>query len=84
MDTYKSIRKLNIKRYMLSNPIAQTQPIATDFRHTGLSNASLYNPPGGTAPSIKVFRDIVLRDLDRLPIKKTQSNHTLKAGLDSV
>ena len=54
------------------------------YVHSGLSNASLFNPPGGLAPSLKTFRDVLLRDLEMIEIKKAKLNKTLQEGLDSL
>lgn len=69
---------------MLSNPVRDMRVTATDYQHSGLSNASLFNPPGALAPSIRVFRDVLLKDLDEMPIKKVRSNPVFSAGLDSL
>lgn len=66
MDIHNYIRKLNIKRYLLSNPIKDPQILREDVRHSGLSNASLFNPPGSLAPSLGVFRELVVKDLETL------------------
>lgn len=58
--------------------------MSTEFLHSGLSNASLFNPPGALAPSLKVFRDVVLRDLDQMHIKNVRTIKDLEAGLDSL
>lgn len=81
MDIHKYTRKLNIKRYMLSNPI-NPQEKNSNIRHSGLANALLFNPPGGLPASIKVFRDILLRDLDCLKMKHTKMSKDLQTGLD--
>lgn len=44
MDIHKFKRKINIKCYMLSNPITNSQTAPVGFVHTGLSNAFLYKP----------------------------------------
>lgn len=36
------------------------------------------------APSIKVFRDLVLKDLDELPLKRTYFDPNIKIGLKSL
>lgn len=54
------------------------------YVHLGLTNASLFNPPGGLAPSLKIFRDVLIRDLEAIEIKKARLNKTLQEGLDSL
>lgn len=61
MDVHKFVRKLN-KWYMTTNPIEGKRLVTTDFHYFGLSNASLFNPSGALAPSLKVFRDVTLSD----------------------
>lgn len=84
MDVHKFAPKLNIKSYMSSNPVKTNGLTSLEFRHSGLSNASLFNPPGALDPSLKVFRDVVLRDLDKLPVKRVRTNMDMSAGLDSL
>lgn len=84
MDIHKYIRKLNIKRYMLSNPIAPQTVGLNTIRQSGLANASLFNPPGGLSASLRVFRDVLLRDLDRLKVQKMKMTRELQLGLDSL
>lgn len=69
---------------MVSNPIQTNRAAPTDFRHSGLSNASLFNPPRALPPSFKVFRDVVLMNLDQMPIKRVRPNKDMVAGLDSL
>lgn len=84
MDIHKFIRRLNIKRYMASSPIQDKRILPTNFQHSGLANASQFNPPGTLAPSLKVFSDVVLRDLDQLPAKKVKTDRDVVAGLNSL
>lgn len=81
----KCIWKLNIKRHFLSTPtnnsIVNTQ---SDILHSGLSNPSLFNPPGNTAPAINVFRNLVLNDLEKLPNKRIHQDPKIQIGLKSL
>lgn len=83
MDVHKFVQKLNIKRYMLTNPIRENNMVRMKFQHSSLSNASLFNPPGALAPSIRVFRD-VLRDLEQIKVRKVKMQKDLEEGLDSL
>lgn len=83
MDIHKFVRKLNIKRYMAGMP-SNNQVMATEFVHSGLSNASLFNPPGTLVPSLRVFCDVLIRDLELMEVKKARMNKTLQEGLDSL
>lgn len=83
MDVHKFVRKLNIKRYMASKPTQSVGITSNEFHHSGLSNASLFNPPGAMAPSLKVFKDVVLRDLEQLPLKRVKCNRDMVSGLNS-
>lgn len=84
MDMHKYVRKLNIKRYLASNPVRSDLGVGSQFQHSGLSNAPLFNPPGVMAPSIRVFRDVVLRDLEDIKVKKFRMQKDLEVGLDSL
>lgn len=84
MDVQKYIRKVNIKRYFLSQATT-TSLIETDgVRHSGLRNASLFNPPGFMPPSISVFKELVLKDLDKLKIRKYYKDTRFHEGLESL
>ena len=83
MDIHKFVRKIHIKRYMAG--ITPSHRLLTNgFVHSGLSNSSLFNPPGGMAPSLKTFRDVLLRDLEGMEIKKAKLSKNLQEGLDSL
>lgn len=85
IDVHKYVRKLNIQRYFVTNPTRPLLPeITSHVVHSGLSNPSIFNPPCPMAPLIKVFRDMVLRDLEALPPKKTYSDPNIKIGLKSL
>ena len=83
MDIHKFIRKINIKRYMMGVSCSN-QPSVNHYVYSGLANASLFNPPGGLAPSLKTFRDVLIRDLESIETKKARLNKTLQEGLDSL
>lgn len=85
MDVHKFTRKLHIKRYMLSNPMNGVGNVMRgEYQHSNLSNASLFNPPGPVAPAIRVFRDVVLRDLEQIRVKKANLHKDLQVGLESL
>lgn len=42
----------------MTNPIKEGRLISSDIQSYCLSNASLFNPPGGTAFSVRVFKDV--------------------------
>lgn len=54
------------------------------IRHSGLSNASLFNPPGNEALNISVFKELVLKDIEQLKIKKSYNNMKFREGLESL
>lgn len=56
MDIQKYIRKLNSKCHLISNPIVTCRSEDDGIRHSGLANASLFNPPGILAPFIGDFQ----------------------------
>lgn len=39
------------------------------MNHTGLTNASTFNPPGNLNPNLAVFKDLMIRDLEEYNIK---------------
>lgn len=84
IDIQKYVRKLNVQRYIISNPTRSQNEVTSHILHSGLSNPSLFNPPGPTAPSIKVFRDLVLQDVDKLPMKKVFSDPNIKIRLKQL
>lgn len=68
----------------MSNPIKTGRIGQSDVQHSNLANASLFNPPGRLTPSVRVFRDVLLRDLEKIKIKKTKLNKSLQTGLDQL
>lgn len=69
IDIHKYIRKINTQRYLPSNPYRTNQAATSGAVHSGLSNPSLFSPPVPVAPAVKIFRDLVLEDLAKLPEK---------------
>lgn len=84
MDVHKYVRKLNIKRHFISNPIRDSNRLVSEYQHSGFSNAFLFNPPGTLAPSLRVLRNVVLRDLDNLKLKQAKSKKDLELGFESL
>lgn len=85
IDIHKYMGKLNVQRYVASNPSRPSHlQISSHTVHSGLTNPLLFNPPVPTASSIKVFRDLVLKDLEDLPNKRTHSDPNIKIGLKSL
>lgn len=71
--------------YTASNPSRPSNLLITSHTiHSGLANPSLFNPPAPIAASIKVFRDLVLTDLEELPKKNIYSDPNIKIGLTSL
>lgn len=52
--------------------------------HSGLSNASLFNPPGNSAPNVAIFRDLVLKDLTNLRMKTVQPEYDVRIGIEAL
>lgn len=85
IDIHKYIRKINIQRYLITSPYRNLSHIVPSRTvYAGLSNPSLFNPPVPTASAIKVFRELVLNDLHKLPLKKTFNHSSGNAGLRSL
>lgn len=84
MDIHKYVRTINIKRYLVSIPNRQSGLIQQKYQHSGLANASTLNPPGGLAPSLRVFTDIVIRDLESIKNINCKMEKELEEGLDSL
>lgn len=85
IDIHKYIRKLNVQRYILANPVANHNVLINPGPiHSGLCNPSLFNPPVPASLSINIFKDLVLGDLDALTINKPHNNPSVKAGLKQL
>lgn len=56
----------------LAPPVDSNHVINVPIRHTNLSNASLFIPPGPIAPSIQVFKEMVIKDLIALKCPRNQ------------
>lgn len=85
IDVQKFTRKLSIQRHFLAQPprVVPAEIVGSHV-HSGLSNPSLVNPPGTIAPSIHVFRSLVLQDLEKLSHKNVHIDPNVKAGLKQL
>lgn len=84
MDIHKYVRKINIKRHFATIPVRQAGSVQ-QYQHSGLANALTFNPPSGVlAPSLKVFRDVMLRDLESIKSINPKMDNQLEEGLDSL
>lgn len=52
--------------------------------HLGLSNPSLFTPPTQLPHTIHMFKDLVLKDLAKIPLKRQFHNPLPQAGLKSL
>lgn len=71
----KYVRKITIKKALLSNPLTRDISTSSDKRmiqHSSLRNKSLFNPHVHDNQHIKVFKNLVLKDQDQLKIKKVK------------
>lgn len=84
MDIHKYVRKLNVQRYLASNPFNPLRTASFGYSHSGLSNAFLFNPPGHLSPALRVFRDLALKDLDDMQNKMARNTKDIDAGIDSL
>lgn len=50
----------------MSNPTRQLSRETSAITHSGMANASLFNPSNTQAPNLNVFQDLILKDLDKL------------------
>lgn len=49
-----------------------------------IHNASVFNPPDHLPPSLRVFRDLALKDLDELQIKWIKNKRDIEIGMESL
>lgn len=72
IDVHRYIRKLSIKKYFLSNnhEVRNTKAIDTVGIDSGLKNRSIFNPPQPANHQVEVFKQLILKDLDLLPVNK--------------
>ena len=83
VDIKKFTRKLNIKKYMLTQPITyQAVPnMPGRVEHSQLRNKSLFNPQVVNNQHIEVFSKMVLKDLDQLKVKKLPNPMAIHKGI---
>lgn len=74
LDTHKFIRTLNMKKYFLSHPADTSRRIvpASGRIDSGLRNRSIFNHHNSNNHFIEVFKNVVLKDIEALPLKKTE------------
>lgn len=77
IDVQKYVRKLNIKRYFLTIPRGTNAVHRDKSSGTSLRNASIFNPPGKSAPSIGAFKDLVLQDLQEVAFKNRKKQQSI-------
>lgn len=82
IDVQKYVRKLNIKRHFLSIPKGTSIVNRVKPSGTGLRNASTFNPPRNPAPTIVVFKDLVLQDLQKVVFKNYKKQQSI--ATDSI
>lgn len=73
IDIRRYIRKLNIQKYMLNKPIANSSRRIYENRdivNSQLRNKSLFNLSIDNNEHVDVFNQIVLQDLEKLRITK--------------
>ena len=73
IDTHKFIRTLNMKKYFLSHPSdTSNQLVRTSINiDSGLRNKSVFNPQNANNHFVEVFKNMVIKDIEELPLKKT-------------
>lgn len=52
--------------------------------HTKLFNASLFNPPGFAAPSVQIFKEMVVRDLVALKTPRFNDNNDFQISMKQI
>lgn len=82
IDIHKFVRKINIKKYLITNHFRSNKSCPSEIRNTSLANASVFNLPGNLAPSVSIFRDLVTKYLEQLQIHRNRSDHIFKKGVD--
>ena len=85
IDTHKFVRTLNLKKYFLSHPVTSSMKstiVATKV-DSGLKNKSLFNPQISNNHFIEVFKQLVLKDIEELPVKGVNPRY-IKEGIESL
>lgn len=87
IDIHKYIRKVNIKKYFLTNnncgnkSTKYSEVIGVD---SGLKNKSLFNPPQPSNHHVEVFKQLILKDLEALQVKKSLNPKHIKEGVQAL
>lgn len=86
IDAHKFIRTLNMKRYFLSHPTDTSNRITrpTGKVDSGLKNKSIFNPQISNNHYIEVFKNLVLKDIEVLPLKKRVNPDYIRDGIKSL
>ena len=85
IDIQKYIRKINIQRYLITNPIRNEPRAATSGTvHSGLRNPSLFNPSVPAAAAVNIFKDLVLKDLAEIPDRRNSHHPVSSVGFKSL
>lgn len=81
------VRKINIKKYILSNPPTtgmKIPRIVSEMEQSTLRKNSLYNPQVSDNHHIEVFKKLVLQDLDTLKLKKVSDPIHINIGIQTL
>lgn len=80
-----------MKKYFLSNsnfnggtPITFKKGKEVVGIDSGLRNRSLFNPPQTANHQVEVFKQLVLKDLETLTIKKSLNPNHIKEGVKAL
>lgn len=86
IDTHKFICTLNMKKFFLSHPINTSNRTAapTGRVDSGLRNKSIFNPQISNNQYIEVFKNLVLKDIEDLPLKKRVNPDYIRDGIKSL
>lgn len=86
IDTKKFVCTLSMKKYFLSHPAAPKNRVTTpsDKVDSGLKNKSIFNPQNSNNHFIEVFKNLVLRDIEQLTVKKRVNPDYIKDGIKSL
>ena len=87
VDVRKFVRKLNIKKYMLNQPVRNQADRNMDegrVQYSTLRNKSLFNPQVPNNHHIEVFSKMVLKDLDSLKVKRIPDPMIIHRGIKEL
>lgn len=75
-----------MKKYFLNSGLSSSYPVNTNIIgvDSGLRNKSLFNPANSANQHVEVFKNLVLKDLDKVVPKRNINPSHIQEGMEQL